>query len=116
MLRALTDEPLRGELRARRPGEREDRERPLTLAHHRVSVRIAGNVARIESLIRRGSRVTVLTPYLSYGPSVGVTPGGSDCWTRPSCSSTRAATPLPEGEEAARGVWVRQLTLENPAK
>jgi hypothetical protein len=26
------------------------------------------------------------------------------------------ATPLLEGEEAARGVWVRQLTLENPAK
>ncbi len=37
-----------GELRARRPGEREDRERPLTLAHHAVKVRISGNVARTE--------------------------------------------------------------------
>ncbi|MDH5493489.1 MAG: VIT domain-containing protein, partial [Myxococcales bacterium] len=37
-----------GELRARRPGESEDRERPLTLAHHGVSVRIVGNVARTE--------------------------------------------------------------------
>ena len=37
-----------GELRARRPGESEDRERPLELSHHRVSVRIAGNVARTE--------------------------------------------------------------------
>jgi tetratricopeptide (TPR) repeat protein len=37
-----------GELRARRPGEREDRERPLTLARHKVSIRIAGNVARTE--------------------------------------------------------------------
>jgi eukaryotic-like serine/threonine-protein kinase len=26
------------------------------------------------------------------------------------------AVPLPESEETARGVWVRQLTLENPAK
>ena len=44
------DMPLRGigELRARRPGEREDQERPLNLAHHRVSVRIVGNVARTE--------------------------------------------------------------------
>ncbi len=37
-----------GELRAHKPGEREDSERPLTLAHHRVSVRIVGNVARTE--------------------------------------------------------------------
>lgn len=35
-----------GRLSARRPGEREDRDRPLTLAHHRVEVRIAGPVAR----------------------------------------------------------------------
>lgn len=26
------------------------------------------------------------------------------------------AVPLPDGEETARGVWVRQLTLENPGK
>jgi len=37
-----------GELRARRPGEREERERPLTLADHRVTVRIVGGVARTE--------------------------------------------------------------------
>jgi len=37
-----------GELRARRPGEREERERPLTLADHRVKVRIVGGVARTE--------------------------------------------------------------------
>ncbi|MBC7171177.1 MAG: FecR domain-containing protein, partial [Polyangiaceae bacterium] len=37
-----------GELRARRPGEREESERPLRLAHHAVKVRIAGNVARTE--------------------------------------------------------------------
>lgn len=45
-----TDEPIPGlgELRARRPGEREDRERPLHLAHHKVTVRIVGNVARTE--------------------------------------------------------------------
>lgn len=35
-----------GRLSARRPGEREDRDRPLTLARHRVEVRIAGPVAR----------------------------------------------------------------------
>ncbi len=35
-----------GELRAHRPGEREEQERPLTLAHHGVTVRVAGNVAR----------------------------------------------------------------------
>lgn len=37
-----------GSLRARRPGERQDRERPLTLARHSVRVRIVGNVARTE--------------------------------------------------------------------
>ena len=37
-----------GELRAKRPGEREESERPLTLAHHSVNVRIVGNVARTE--------------------------------------------------------------------
>jgi len=37
-----------GELRARRPGERDDRERPLTLAFHRSTVRVVGNVARTE--------------------------------------------------------------------
>lgn len=37
-----------GELRARKPGEREERERPLTLAEHVVRVRIAGPVARTE--------------------------------------------------------------------
>ena len=44
------DEPIPGlgELRARRPGEREDRERPLHLANHKVTVRVVGNVARTE--------------------------------------------------------------------
>jgi len=37
-----------GELRARRPGEAEDQERPLFLAEHKVQVRIVGNVARTE--------------------------------------------------------------------
>ena len=37
-----------GELRAHRPGEREESERPLALAHHGVKVRIVGNVARTE--------------------------------------------------------------------
>jgi hypothetical protein len=37
-----------GELRAHRPGERQEQERPLTLADHRVTVRIVGNVARTE--------------------------------------------------------------------
>lgn len=37
-----------GELIARRPGERQSRERPLALAEHRVSVKIAGTVARTE--------------------------------------------------------------------
>ena len=43
-------EPLAGigELRARRPGEQSDRERPLSLAHHKVTVRVVGNVARTE--------------------------------------------------------------------
>jgi hypothetical protein len=37
-----------GELRAHKPGERQAKERPLTLAEHRVQVRIVGNVARTE--------------------------------------------------------------------
>lgn len=37
-----------GSLKARRPGEREDRERPLTIASQKVTVRIVGNVARTE--------------------------------------------------------------------
>lgn len=37
-----------GSLRARRPGEREDRERPLAVASQKVTVRIVGNVARTE--------------------------------------------------------------------
>lgn len=46
-----------GSLRARRPGEREDRERPLALARHEVRVRIVGNVARteIEEVFRNDS-------------------------------------------------------------
>lgn len=46
-----------GSLRARRPGEREDRERPLGLARHDVRVRIVGNVARteIEEVFRNDS-------------------------------------------------------------
>ncbi|MEM9194959.1 MAG: VIT domain-containing protein [Myxococcota bacterium] len=44
------EEPVRGvgELRAKAPGEREDQERPLTLAYHKSTVRIVGNVARTE--------------------------------------------------------------------
>lgn len=37
-----------GSLRARRPGESQDRERPLFVASQHVRVRIAGNVARTE--------------------------------------------------------------------
>jgi ferric-dicitrate binding protein FerR (iron transport regulator)/Mg-chelatase subunit ChlD/tetratricopeptide (TPR) repeat protein len=37
-----------GELRARKPGETQEKERPLSLAVHKVSVRITGNVARTE--------------------------------------------------------------------
>ncbi len=46
-----------GSLRARRPGERQDRERPLALARHDVRVRIVGNVARteIEEVFRNDS-------------------------------------------------------------
>ncbi len=57
------DEPIPGlgELRARRPGEREDRERPLHLAHHKVTTRIVGNVARteIEETFRNDSGETL---------------------------------------------------------
>lgn len=50
-----------GSLRARRPGEREDRERPLELARHSVRVRIVGNVARteIEEVFRNDSDHTL---------------------------------------------------------
>ncbi|MGE0792053.1 MAG: VIT domain-containing protein [Sandaracinaceae bacterium] len=50
-----------GSLRARRPGEREDRERPLNLASHQVRVRIVGNVARteIEEVFRNESDTTL---------------------------------------------------------
>ena len=37
-----------GSLRARRPGEQQDRERPLAVAQQKVTVRIVGNVARTE--------------------------------------------------------------------
>jgi tetratricopeptide (TPR) repeat protein len=37
-----------GSLRARRPGEREDRERPLAVSSANVRIRISGNVARTE--------------------------------------------------------------------
>src|SRR6185295_14386411 len=37
-----------GELRAHKPGDARDKERPLSLAHHKVTVRISGNVARTE--------------------------------------------------------------------
>jgi ferric-dicitrate binding protein FerR (iron transport regulator) len=50
-----------GELRAHKPGEREAKERPLTLAEHRVQVRIVGNVARteIEEVFRNESGDTL---------------------------------------------------------
>ena len=50
-----------GSLRARRPGEREDHERPLNLARHSVRVRIVGNVARteIEEVFRNDSDHTL---------------------------------------------------------
>ncbi|MCC6875367.1 MAG: FecR domain-containing protein, partial [Sandaracinaceae bacterium] len=50
-----------GSLRARRPGEREARERPLSLARHTVRVRIVGNVARteIEEVFRNDSNETL---------------------------------------------------------
>ncbi len=37
-----------GELRAYRPGEKRDKDWDLTLSHHKVTVRIVGNVARTE--------------------------------------------------------------------
>ncbi len=37
-----------GSLRARRPGEREDRERPLAVSSANVRIRISGNIARTE--------------------------------------------------------------------
>ena len=50
-----------GELRARRPGEQQDRERPLTLSEHKSTVRIVGNVARteIEETFSNDSRTTL---------------------------------------------------------
>jgi hypothetical protein len=36
--------------------------------------------------------------------------------SRPSSLDTAFAAPLIAGPEAARGVWVRQLTLENPGR
>jgi hypothetical protein len=46
-----------GSLRARRPGEREDHERPLNIASHAIRIRIVGNVARteIEEVFRNDS-------------------------------------------------------------
>jgi len=37
-----------GELRARKPGDKSEKERPLTLANHKVTIRVSGNVARTE--------------------------------------------------------------------
>ena len=50
-----------GELRARRPGEREESERPLNMTKHKVRVRIVGNVARteVEEVFRNDSNVTL---------------------------------------------------------
>jgi ferric-dicitrate binding protein FerR (iron transport regulator)/Mg-chelatase subunit ChlD len=50
-----------GELRARRPGERAEQERPLSLVRHHVRVRIMGNVARteVEEVFRNDSAVTL---------------------------------------------------------
>lgn len=50
-----------GQLRARRPGEREDQERPLSLASHKVRVRIVGNMAHteVEEVFRNDSPVTL---------------------------------------------------------
>ena len=46
-----------GELRANKPGQREQTERSLSLAHHKVQVRIVGNMARtqIEETFRNES-------------------------------------------------------------
>jgi len=46
-----------GSLRARRPGEHEDHERPLNIASHAIRIRIVGNVARteIEEVFRNDS-------------------------------------------------------------
>ena len=37
-----------GELRAKKPGEKEDKERPLSIAEHKVKIRVRGHVARTE--------------------------------------------------------------------
>jgi hypothetical protein len=52
---------------------------------------------------------------------VGALRGVGGLATAPAKPTTSVLTkdmtvPLPDGEETARGVWVRQLTLENPAK
>jgi len=43
---------------------------------------------------------------LAKGPAVAAGPG----------LRTEFAVPLPDGEETVRGVWVRQLTLDNPGR
>ena len=50
-----------GQLRARRPGEQQERERPLSLARHSVKVRIVGNMAHteVEEVFRNDSGVTL---------------------------------------------------------
>jgi len=50
-----------GELRAYRPGEKRDKDWPLTLARHKVTVRIVGNVARteVEETFRNDSKHTL---------------------------------------------------------
>ena len=50
-----------GELRARQPGEREGRERPLAMTKHHVRIRIVGNVARteVEEVFRNDSGNTL---------------------------------------------------------
>lgn len=50
-----------GELRASRPGERQEQERPLTLVSHKVKVRISGIMARteIEEMFRNDSSDTL---------------------------------------------------------
>jgi hypothetical protein len=48
--RPATDEPVRGlgELRARRPGQRDERDHAVSLVSHAVKVRVVGNLARTE--------------------------------------------------------------------
>ncbi len=60
-----------GELRAFKPGEKRDRDWPLTLAKHNVTVRISGNVARteIEETFRNDSDATLEGVYRFPLPS-----------------------------------------------